>query len=197
MIRIWDYFMRRKGLLLLALVAFVLSGVFSYRLLRGNNVPKPENNYISISTLARPDEDATSATDEESNSSAEEVDFSSVSVIDAREVTILKFPEESTDIDIANHPVEIPVSDPIEKLPEASAIDIPVEVLSPAAVVGLTPTSAPSTTVVSEASPTPEIPLTSTPVPEATNPTYIILLSFAGFIIAMLSCYFVEQHFRR
>ncbi len=189
--------MRRKGLLLLALVAFVLSGVFSYRLLRGNNVPKPENNYISISTLARPDEDATSATDEESNSSAEEVDFSSVSVIDAREVTILEFPEAVTDTILADHPIEMPVSDPTERPLEVFIIDIPVEVLSPAAVVGLAPASELSTTVVSEASPTPEIPLTSTPVPGATNPTYIILLSFAGFIVAMLSCYFVEQHFRR
>lgn len=48
MIEIWDYFMRRKGLLLAMLLVFFASSMLSYRALHSNAV-EPTTEYISIS----------------------------------------------------------------------------------------------------------------------------------------------------
>lgn len=48
MIEIWDYFMRRKKLLLLVLAIFAGSSFISFRLLN-RQIRKPESTYISIS----------------------------------------------------------------------------------------------------------------------------------------------------
>ncbi len=47
MIEIWDYLMRRKGLLLAILAAFLVSSILSYQAFRGNAAKKPME-YISI-----------------------------------------------------------------------------------------------------------------------------------------------------
>lgn len=54
MIEIWDYFMRRKKLLLLALMVFVASGFLVSQLFRQYS-SKPEITYISISDWGTPD----------------------------------------------------------------------------------------------------------------------------------------------
>ncbi len=50
MIKVWDYFMRRKSLLLLMLVLFSAGGVLSYRALQSCAVDRPVE-YIRIDSL--------------------------------------------------------------------------------------------------------------------------------------------------
>lgn len=49
MIEVWDYFMRRKGLLLAVLATFSISSMLSYRVFRVN-IPEPEPTYISVNS---------------------------------------------------------------------------------------------------------------------------------------------------
>lgn len=210
MMRVWDYFMRRKGLLLLALMTFVVSGIISYQALRSNSALDPEPQYLSISGLRQPDDETlidkeAASVDEEGSSIDEPLAPNSD-------------PEAELDSDLDSKPDLGPedseldptagIDSELEEIPESylepefySESELAFSIVLDARDVVLLdfPTEhLPSEPYVAE-QPTevPNVPLTSTPASKPTNPTYILLLSFSGIIIVAMGSYFVEQHFRR
>lgn len=186
--RVWDYFMRRKGLILLFLAVFVLGGILSYHLLTGK-VAEATPEYIHIDNIGKA-------------VAPEEVEIPHTGEITPPVVLAVMRPGELVALEReALPPFEAGESHPDEvlqepPLPEENEGDDNQQVVTPAE-----DTEVPEQTETPEAAEKEAAPDQASMVREETQPKmsvgYLIWLTICGLVAAGLGVYLLEQHFMR
>ncbi len=169
MVRVWDYLMRRKGLLFLFLAFFVLGGIFSYQVLQSSAaepVAEPME-YIHIDYLGQAAKSEQVASEIEIPNTGGEVTLPTIlGILQPNEVVaIVPTPEELVEPTLP--------ADTDENTQQT--VDLVTEQVAE-----------PTTTTVNE-------------VATASKPSvgYLVFLSISGILVAILGAYLLEQHFMR
>lgn len=216
MIEVWDYFMRRKSLLLMILSVFLASSILSYNIFRTNATTKPVE-YISIRHWGNNDIEVPRTGGESPVLAI---------VLRPREVTNLS-PRQDGEALVAETNPEPEVADPLEN-PESTESDItydpttnddidtsdnpdldtpenqaPADVLPPEDIVnneaGNEAETLPSDTSNLDNAQKSDIPKVETgkDVDSGYDWGYLVFLVVIGLIVAGFGTYFFEQHFWR